>query len=103
MKIKYVFTQLHQRIKTPNSASHMYALMHPNPIESTTAQGLALFQFVQVLKPCEHNLFTRLFNLAGEKDFVEDGVDLYPQLVYPYINVSIFVALSVTHLVEIEH
>lgn len=56
----------------------MYALMHPNPIESTTAQGLALFQFIQVLKSCEHNLFTRLFNLAGEKDFVEDSVDLYP-------------------------
>lgn len=81
----------------------MYALMHPNPIDSMTTHGLALFQFIQVLQSCEHNLFTRLFDLAGEKDFVKDSVDLYPQLVHPYLNKTIFVPTSVTNLVEIEY
>lgn len=35
-----------------------------------------LLQLVQMLQPSQDNLLTRLFNLAGQKDLVQDGVDL---------------------------
>lgn len=35
-----------------------------------------LFQFIQMLQPRQDDLLASLFNLAGKKDLVEDGVDL---------------------------
>lgn len=34
------------------------------------------FQLVQVFQPCQYDLLTRLFDLSGQKDLVEDGIDL---------------------------
>ena len=36
------------------------------------------FKLVQMLQPCQHNLFTGLLDLSGEEDFVENCVDLIP-------------------------
>lgn len=36
-----------------------------------------LFQLIQVLQSRKNNLLARLLNLACEKDFIQDGVDLY--------------------------
>lgn len=33
-------------------------------------------QLIQMLQPRQHNLLARLLNLARQKDFIEDGVDL---------------------------
>jgi len=35
----------------------------------------ALFEFLQLLKALEDDLFARFFYLAREEDFVQDGVD----------------------------
>lgn len=45
------------------------------PLEVPCRPGHS-FQLVQVLEPGQDGLFTRFLNLAGEKDLVEDGVDL---------------------------
>ena len=45
------------------------------PLEVSCSPGY-LFQLVQVLESGQDGLLARLLNLAGEKDLVEDGVDL---------------------------
>ncbi len=45
------------------------------PLEVSYSPGY-LFQLVQVLESGQNGLLARLLNLAGEKDLVEDGVDL---------------------------
>jgi hypothetical protein len=37
---------------------------------------LSSFELIQVLQPCQNNLFACFFNFTREKDFVEDSVDL---------------------------
>lgn len=37
---------------------------------------LRSFQFIQMFQPGQDDLFTSLLDLAGEKDLVEDGIDL---------------------------
>lgn len=34
-------------------------------------------EFIQMLETRQHDLFTGLFDLASEKNFVEDSVDLH--------------------------
>jgi hypothetical protein len=36
----------------------------------------ALIQLIQMLQSCQHNLFTRLLNLASQKDLIQDSVYL---------------------------
>jgi hypothetical protein len=36
----------------------------------------ALFQLVKVFKPRQHDLFARLFDLAGEEHLVQNGIHL---------------------------
>ncbi len=39
-------------------------------------KGLASLQLIQMLQPRQDNLFARLFDLTGEENLVQDGVDL---------------------------
>jgi hypothetical protein len=41
-----------------------------------TRSNTSSLQLVQVFKSRKHNLLTRLLNLAGKKDLVQDSVDL---------------------------
>lgn len=42
-----------------------------------------LVEFLEIVEPIKHDLFARLFDLAGEEDLVEDGVDLVSAHVQP--------------------
>jgi hypothetical protein len=65
-----------------------------------------LLEFVQMLQPRQHDLFTRLFNLTRQEDFIKDSVNLCPPK--SAIHLSLFIALSCSffvaaYLVEVEH
>lgn len=65
----------------------------------------SLFQLVQVFQSRKNDLLACLLNLACEKDFVQDGVDLYEGRGISYtfhINLPPMLEVSDTHLVEIE-
>jgi hypothetical protein len=45
-----------------------------------------LFKLVEVFQARENNLLARLLNLACEKDFVQDGVDLGCRISFTFPN-----------------
>jgi len=71
-----------------------------NACKPTTAHQL--LEFVQMLQPRQHNLFTRLFNLSGQEHFVKDSVNLSPNqsAVHPSLYALV---LALAYLVEVEH
>lgn len=50
-----------------------HALMLPTTILRLPLPQL--LQLIQMLEPCQNHLFTRLFDLAGQEDLVQNGVN----------------------------
>lgn len=52
------------------------SLLLPCSLFSAKKKTPSSFQFIKMFQPRQNDLFTRLLNLAGQEDLVEDGVDL---------------------------
>jgi hypothetical protein len=61
-----------------------------------------LLKFIQMLQPRQHNLFTRLFNLSSQEDFIQNSINLFPTtpVSNPFVSSSPF---PLSYLVKVKH